>query len=56
MSIKDAWVRCAEKIAYRHWEMHKYLTAEENWQYALKVIKYIDKRIELVKKLVTKGK
>lgn len=54
MGIKGAYERCLEQIAYKHWLKNKNRSSEENWKYAEKLMKYITKRITLVRKIVEK--
>lgn len=54
MAIRDLKQRCTEKIAYQEWLKNKSRSAEENWKLAQKIMNYIDKRINLLKKLMEK--
>lgn len=54
--IKDNDIRLLEKIAFHHWIHDKSRSSEENWNYALKVLAYIKKRLFLVQKLLTRSK
>jgi len=54
--IIDNDIRILEKIAFRHWIHNKSRSSEENWNYALKVLTYIKKRLFLVQKLITRSK
>lgn len=54
MTIKGLRERCLEKIAYKEWLKNKSRSAEENWKLAQKIMNYIDKRINLLKKLMEK--
>lgn len=44
--------RALEKLAYRYWLRDKTRSPEENWCKALKLLAYIDKRRDLVEKIV----
>ena len=54
MTIKGLRERCLEKIAYKEWLKNKSRNAEENWKIAQRIMDYIDKRINLLKKLMEK--
>lgn len=52
MGIKGARQRCLEKLAYKCWLKNKTRNSEENWNLACKIMAFIDKRINFVKKLM----
>jgi len=47
--------RVLEKLSYRYWLKNKARNGEENWKLAEKLLKYIEKRKSLIKKMVDKG-
>jgi len=47
--VIDNRQRCLEKIAYRNWLKNKDRSSEENWNRAIKIMNYIDKRRKLMR-------
>ena len=44
--------RTLEKLAYRYYLKDKNRSSEENWNKAIKLLKYIDKRKSLIRRLI----
>ena len=48
----DKSKRVLEKLAYRYWIKNKNRTSEENWKKAEKILRYIEKRKSLMKRIL----